>query len=125
MNNGCSIEVEEVLNEVYECLQKLDLSSIKSDDPIASGILDICEGVDKVIDNLSIETMQILADIKIDDLEFSEDINNMLNEFINIYNLLEPNFDPAFVKPISFPQNEKNLDKRRILLTIFDLLEGL
>jgi hypothetical protein len=125
VNNSYSIEIEEVLNEVYECLQKLDLSSIKSDDPIASGILDICEGVDKVIDNLSIETMQILADIKIDDLEFSEDINNMLNEFINIYNLLEPNFDSAFVKPISFSQNEKNLDKRRILLTIFDLLEGL
>ncbi|CAG8735181.1 407_t:CDS:2, partial [Funneliformis mosseae] len=124
VNNGCSIEVEEVLNEVYKYLQKFDLSSIKSDDPIASEILDICEGVDKVIDNLSIETMQILADIKIDDLEFSEDINNMLNEFINIYNLLESNFDPAFVKPISFSQNEKNLDKRRILLTIFDLLKG-
>ncbi|CAG8485934.1 6176_t:CDS:2, partial [Funneliformis caledonium] len=66
------IEVEEVLNEVHECLQRLDLSCIESDDPIASGILDISEGVDKVIDNLSIETKQILADFKINDLELFE-----------------------------------------------------
>lgn len=125
MNSGCSVEVEEVLNEIRGCLQRLELTSINSDDPIASGILDISEGVDNVSDILSAKTKQILTDVELNESEFSNDVNIMLDEFVNIYNLLGPDLDPALAAPISFPRNEYNLSKRRTLLTTFDLLEGL
>ncbi|CAG8674940.1 6759_t:CDS:2, partial [Ambispora gerdemannii] len=125
VNTGCSIEVEEVLNEVCECLEQLDLSSIDSNDPIASGILDVAEGVDGVADKLTVGTKEILNEVELTEPEFSEKTDAMLDEFINGYNLLGPDFDPALANPITFPRNENNLNTRRTLLTTFDLLEGL
>ena len=49
----------------------------------------------------------------------------MLDEFVDIYDSLGPDFDPARAEPIMFPRNVHDLDQRRTLLTTFDLLEGL
>ncbi|KAF0532433.1 hypothetical protein F8M41_011221 [Gigaspora margarita] len=125
VNAGCSMKVEGVLNEVRGCLEQLDLISIDSGDPIASGIIDISEGVDSVADKLLVETKQVLEEIELSEPEFSEKTITMLDEFINTYELLGPNFDPALVNPITFPRDENNLGEHRVLLTTFDLLEGL
>ncbi|CAG8787660.1 41317_t:CDS:2, partial [Gigaspora margarita] len=125
VNAGCSMKVEGVLNEVHRCLEQLDLTSIDSSDPIASGIIDISEGVDSVVDELSVETKQVLEEIELSELEFSEKIIRILDEFINTYELLEPNFDPVLGNSVTFPRDENNLDEHRVLLTTFDLLEGL
>ncbi|CAG8557779.1 12831_t:CDS:2 [Cetraspora pellucida] len=89
INIGRSIKVEEVLNEVRECLEQLDLSSIDSNDPIASGILDIAEGVDGMVDKLTIGTKEILNEAGLTEPEFSEKTDAMLDEFINGYSSLE------------------------------------
>ncbi|CAJ0847208.1 14448_t:CDS:2, partial [Entrophospora sp. SA101] len=125
VNIGRSFEIEEVIIEVRECLEQLDLSSIDSSDPIASGILDIAEGVDGVADKLTVGAKEILNEVELSEPGFSEKTDVMLDEFINGYSLLGPDFDPALANPISFPRDENNLGVRRILLTTFDLLEGL
>jgi hypothetical protein len=49
-------------------------------------------------------------------------MKTMVDEFIESYSRhLSPDFDPILVKPIHFPPVETN----RILMTVFDLLEGL
>ncbi|CAG8614570.1 19853_t:CDS:2, partial [Racocetra fulgida] len=104
------VEVEEVLNEVRECLEQLDLSSINPDDPIASGILDVAEGVDGVADELSIETKEVLNEAGLTEPEFSKTMDAMLDEFINGYSLFGSDFDPALANPITFPRDESNLN---------------
>ncbi|PKY17656.1 hypothetical protein RhiirB3_430315 [Rhizophagus irregularis] len=47
------------------------------DDPITSGILYISEGVDDVMNILSVETRQILADVELSEPEFSKDVNTL------------------------------------------------
>ncbi|PKY53044.1 hypothetical protein RhiirA4_471048 [Rhizophagus irregularis] len=126
MNNGCPpFEVKKVLKEVCGFLRQLDPTSVNSDDPIASGIIDVFEGVDNVMNILSTRTKNVLADVEVSEPEFSNDMNTMLDDFVNIYDLLGSDFDPVLADPITFPRNERDLDKRRILLTIFYLLEGL
>ncbi|CAJ0908354.1 4762_t:CDS:2, partial [Entrophospora sp. SA101] len=49
----------------------------------------------------------------------------MLDEFVSSYRKLRTDFDPALIRPIIFPQGEMILETRRILMTTFDLLEGL
>ncbi|CAJ0629341.1 7080_t:CDS:2 [Entrophospora sp. SA101] len=66
------MEIERVLNDVCGCLERLDLASIDSNNPIASGIVDIAEGVDKVVDELSEETKHILKEVELSKLDFSE-----------------------------------------------------
>lgn len=44
-----------MLNEVRGYLQRLDLTSIDSDDPIVSGILDVSEGKLCIINKLQFE----------------------------------------------------------------------
>ncbi|CAJ0630415.1 5192_t:CDS:2 [Entrophospora sp. SA101] len=72
VNSGHSMEIERVLNDVCGCLERLDLASIDSNNPIASGIVDIAEGVDKVVDELSEETKHILKEVELSKLDFSE-----------------------------------------------------
>ncbi|CAH1767194.1 952_t:CDS:2 [Entrophospora sp. SA101] len=105
------MEIERVLNDVCGCLERLDLASIDSNNPIASGIVDIAEGVDKVVDELSEETKHILKEVELSKLDFSEKTG--------------PEFDPALATPITFLQDEINLSACRILLMTYDLLEGL
>ncbi|CAG8557406.1 10652_t:CDS:10 [Cetraspora pellucida] len=84
------LKVKRVLNEVCRCLEQLNLTSIDSNDLIASRIIDISEEVDSVADKLLVETKQILKEIELSEPEFSEKMIMMLDEFINIYELLDP-----------------------------------
>ncbi|CAJ0635279.1 3859_t:CDS:10, partial [Entrophospora sp. SA101] len=44
---------------------------------------------------------------------------------IDLSGNLGPDFDPVFMGPIAFPHGEMTVETRRILMTVFDLLEGL
>ncbi|CAG8570255.1 6096_t:CDS:2, partial [Dentiscutata heterogama] len=103
VNTGCSMKVEGVLNKVCGYLEWLDLTSIDSSDPIASRIIDISKGVDSMADKLLVETKQVFEKIELSEPEFSEKMITMLDEFINTYELLGPNFNLALVNPIIFP----------------------
>lgn len=74
---------------------------------------------------LPVETKQVLQYVELSEPEFSDKMNTMLDEFVTIYDLLGPDFDPALAEPISFPRNVHDLGERRTLLTMFDLLDGL
>ncbi|CAG8543564.1 13389_t:CDS:2, partial [Gigaspora rosea] len=121
-NAGCSMKVEGVLNEVRGCLEQFDLTSIDSGDPIASRIIDISEGVDSVADELSVEMKQVLEEIELSEPEFLEKRSAC---WINL--LIHTSYwDPISIRnPVTFLQDENNLGERRVLLTTFDLLEGL
>ncbi|CAG8576680.1 4129_t:CDS:2 [Cetraspora pellucida] len=116
VNASCFMKVEGVLNEVHKCLEQLNLTSINSGNSIASGIINISEGVDSVADKLSVETKQVLEEIELSKPEFLEKTITMLDEFINMYKLLGSNFDPAFVNPITFLLDENNLGEHRELV---------
>jgi hypothetical protein len=49
----------------------------------------------------------------------------MIDDFVKTYMDLGPDFDPALMRPIAFPQEEIPVESRRTLMTVFDLLEGL
>ena len=56
---------------------------------------------------------------------FLNEANDMINEFIHMYQSLDAHFDIDLSDPITFPKNVIDLKNRRCLKTIFDLLEGL
>jgi len=56
---------------------------------------------------------------------FSNEANDMINEFIQMYHSLNAHFNVDLSYPITFPKNVKDLKNFRCLKTIFDLLEGL
>ena len=49
----------------------------------------------------------------------------IMDDFVSTYRDLGPDFDPVFMRPIAFPRGEMTVETRRILMTVFDLLEGL
>jgi len=56
---------------------------------------------------------------------FSNEANDMINEFIQMYHSLDDHFNVDLSDPITFPKNVKDLKNLRCLKSIFDLLEGL
>ena len=70
----------------------------------------------------------MLQDLRKVDLEtpnFSNEANDMINEFIQMYHSLDDHFDVDLSHAITFPKNVKDLKNFRCLKSIFDLLEGL
>ncbi|CAG8597054.1 11564_t:CDS:2 [Ambispora leptoticha] len=90
--------------EIVHHLERLDLASIKPEVPIASGIIDLSGNEDPFL---------------------SGQIGTMVDDFVSTYRDLRPDFDPVFMRPITFPQEEMPVESRRIVMTAFDLLEGL
>ncbi|PKY57579.1 hypothetical protein RhiirA4_478737 [Rhizophagus irregularis] len=111
--------------EIVQHLERLELSSINAENPIASGVIDLSDSGDLFTDLLSLETKQTLTNHTFHDDIFPEQINMMINDFENIYKDLPPNFDPSLMRPIVFPTEEIPIETRRTLMTTFDLLEGL
>ncbi|CAG8686311.1 10245_t:CDS:2, partial [Ambispora gerdemannii] len=99
--------------------------TIEPEAPIASGVVDLTGSGDTFANLLSLETRQFLTRHSFHNNEIPEQIGIMTNEFVSTYNDLSSDFDPVLMRPISFPQGEMTLETRRILMTVFDLLEGL
>lgn len=117
-----------VYNEINLGLQQLDPEEIDPKISIASGVIDVtAESEDPLAGLLSTETKRILTRYSFyDNYEIPnnniEPMKTMVDEFVESYRRhLSPDFDPVLVKPIRFPPVETN----RILMTVFDLLEGL
>ena len=125
VENNCLENNSIIFNEIINCLQQLDLKSIAPETPIASGVIDLLEINDPFAKLLSNNTKQILSHHDYNINEFLEQINIIITEFVNSYKDLGPNFDPALMKPISFPYKDIPIETQRILMTCFDLLEAL
>ncbi|CAG8496676.1 9705_t:CDS:2 [Dentiscutata heterogama] len=104
IHGECSKESLSVYTELFNILQHLDLGTIEPEIPIASGKRNkFYQGIHSVIMNFPTK----------------------LDEFVSSYSELRTDFDLALMLPISFPHGEMTLGTRRILITTFDLLEGL
>ena len=100
--------------EVIRHLERLDLASIRPEAPLASGVIDLSGSEDLFTILLSSRTKHILM---------HHTFHN--DDFVSTYRDLGPDFDPVFMRPIAFPRGEMTVETRRILMTVFDLLEGL
>ncbi|CAG8676243.1 4904_t:CDS:2, partial [Scutellospora calospora] len=125
IHGECSKESLSVYAELFNILQHLDLGTIEPEIPIASGVIDLTGNEDIFTKLLSLETKQILSRYSFRNNEFPNQIGAMLDEFVSSYSELRTDFDSALMRPISFPHGEMLLKTRRILMTTFDLLEGL
>ncbi|KAF0484552.1 hypothetical protein F8M41_022967 [Gigaspora margarita] len=125
IHGECSEESLSVYTELFNILQRLDLGTIEPEIPIASGVIDLTGNEDIFTKLLTLETKQILSRHSFRNNEFPNQIGAMLDEFVSSYSELRSDFDPALMRPISFPHGEMTLGTRRILMTTFDLLEGL
>ncbi|CAJ0750204.1 13816_t:CDS:2 [Entrophospora sp. SA101] len=103
----------------------LDLETIELEILIVSRVIDLTRNEDLFTKLLSFGTKQILSKHSFRNNEFPNQIGAMLDEFVSSYRKLRTDFDPALIRPIIFPQGEMILETRRILMTTFDLLEGL
>lgn len=56
---------------------------------------------------------------------FSNEANDMINEFIHMYQSLDAHYNLRLVRPISFPKVKLENENFDCLITIYDLLEGL
>ncbi|CAJ0840137.1 769_t:CDS:2 [Entrophospora sp. SA101] len=121
----CSEDSLSVYTEVVNILQRLDLGTIEVKTPIASGVIDLTGSEDPFVKLLSFGAKQILSRHSFHTTKLPNQISTMLNEFVSSYSDFRIDFDPALMQPISFPQGEVSLETRRILMTTFDLLEGL
>ncbi len=111
--------------EVVHHLEQLDLSLIKPKIPLASGVIDLSSSEDIFTSLLSLKTKKILIHHTFHNDKFPEQINMMMDDFVSTYKDLGHNFDPVFMRSITFPQGEILLESRCILMMVFDLLEGL
>ncbi len=111
--------------EVIRHLEQLDLASIRPEVPLASGVIDLSGSEDSFTSLLSLRIKQILMQHTFHNDEFPGQINIMMDDFVSTYRDLGPDFDPVFMRPIAFPQGEMTVESRRIVMTVFDLLEGL
>ncbi|CAG8547347.1 8531_t:CDS:10 [Ambispora leptoticha] len=125
IENGCSDTIMVAYTEIIRHLEQLDLTSIRPEVPIASGVIDLSGGEDPFTNLLSLRAKQILTLHTFHNDEFPEQIKIMMDDFVNTYKDLGPDFDPVFMRPIAFPRGEIPVASRRILMTVFDLLEGL
>ncbi|CAJ0750205.1 13817_t:CDS:2, partial [Entrophospora sp. SA101] len=101
------------------------LETIELEILIVSRVIDLTRNEDLFTKLLSFGTKQILSKHSFRNNEFPNQIGAMLDEFVSSYRKLRTDFDPALIRPIIFPQGEMILETRRILMTTFDLLEGL
>ena len=111
--------------EVVLHLEQLDLSLIRPEIPIASGVIYLSGSKDLFTNLLLFKTKQILAHHTFHNDKFSEQINMMIDNFVSTYKDLGPNFDPVLMRPIAFSQKEIPIESKCTLMTVFDLLEGL
>lgn len=49
----------------------------------------------------------------------------MLEEFMDMFDLLDADFDPILIDNLTFPKHLNDMDKRRCLKTMLNLLNGL
>ncbi|KAF0433741.1 hypothetical protein F8M41_004994 [Gigaspora margarita] len=125
IHGECSEESLSVYTELFNILQCLDLETIEPEIPIASGVINLTGNEDIFTKLLTLKMKQILSRHSFCNNEFSNQIGAMLDEFVSSYSELRTDFDPALMRPISFPYREMILGTRCILITTFDLLEGL
>nr|CAG8644463.1 6625_t:CDS:2 [Entrophospora candida] len=125
IENGCSDTIMLAYTEVIRHLERLDLASIRPEAPLASGVIDLSGSEDPFTNLLSSRTKQILMHHTFHNDDFPGEINMMMDDFVSTYRDLGPDFDPVFMGPIAFPHGEMTVETRRILMTVFDLLEGL
>ncbi|CAG8530490.1 6073_t:CDS:10 [Funneliformis mosseae] len=124
IKNSCLDSIMIAYTEVIHHLQQLDLLSIRPEVPIASGVIDL-SGSKDLFTNLLLRIKQILTHYTFHNERIPEQINIMIDDFIKTYKDLRPDFDLVFIRPIAFPQEEIPVESKRILMTVFDLLEEL
>ncbi|RIB22681.1 hypothetical protein C2G38_2243170 [Gigaspora rosea] len=125
IHGKCSEKSLGVYTELFNILQCLDLETIEPEIPIASGVIDLTENENIFTKLLTLETKLILSRHSFHNNEFPNQIGAILDEFVSLYSKLRTDFNPALMRPISFPYREMTLRTRCILITTFDLLEGL
>ncbi|CAG8569673.1 2473_t:CDS:2 [Dentiscutata heterogama] len=125
LRNSCSEATMVAYTEIVRHLERLDLATIKPEVPLASGIIDLSGNEDPFVNLLSSRSKQILMHHEFGNNEFPGEIKFMVDDFVDTYKDLRPDFDPVLMRPIAFPRGEMSIESRRILMTVFDLLEGL
>ncbi|CAG8656747.1 7508_t:CDS:2, partial [Acaulospora morrowiae] len=103
IENGCSNTIMLAYTEVICHLERLDLASIRSEAPLVSGIIDLSDSEDPFTNLLPLRTKQILMHHTFYNDDFPGEINMM----------------------IALPHGKMTVETRHILMTVFDLLEGL
>ncbi|CAG8727943.1 3643_t:CDS:2, partial [Dentiscutata heterogama] len=110
--------------EIVHHLERLDLATIKPEVPLASGIIDLFGNKDLFVNLLLSRSKQILMHHEFGNNEFPGEIKFMVDDFVDTYKDLKPDFDPVLMRPIAFLRGEMSIESRRILMTVFNLLEG-
>ncbi|CAG8791920.1 5489_t:CDS:2, partial [Gigaspora rosea] len=124
LGNSCSEATMVAYTEIVCHLERLDPAMIKPEVPLASGIIDLSGNEDPFVNLLSSRSKQILMHHEFGNNEFPGEIKFMVDDFVDTYKDLRPDFDPVLMRPIAFPRGEMSIESRRILMAVFDLLEG-
>ncbi|CAG8791651.1 20976_t:CDS:2 [Cetraspora pellucida] len=125
LGNSCSEATIVAYIEIVRHLECLDPAMIKPEVPLASGIINLSRNEDPFVNLLSSRSKQILMHHKFGNNEFLGEIKFMVDDLVDTYKDLKPDFDPVLMRPIAFLQGEMSIESRRILMAVFDLLEGL
>ncbi|CAG8804374.1 9871_t:CDS:2, partial [Gigaspora margarita] len=125
LGNSCSEATMVACTKIVCHLERLDPATIKPEVPLASGIIDLSGNEDQFVNLLSSRSKQILMHHEFSNNEFPGEIKFIVDDFVDMYKDLRPDFDPVLMRPIAFPRGEMSIESRRILMTVFDLLEGL
>ncbi|CAG8839001.1 1657_t:CDS:1, partial [Gigaspora margarita] len=106
LENDCSETTLVAYTEIVRYLERLDLAIIKPEVPIASGIIDLFRNEDPFVNLLSFRSKQILMYHEFGNNEFPGEIKFMVDDFVDTYKDLRPDFDPVLMRPIAFPRGK-------------------
>ncbi|CAG8646953.1 10606_t:CDS:1, partial [Dentiscutata heterogama] len=97
IENGCKESTIVAYTEIIHYLERLDLTIIKPEVSLVSGIIDLSRNEDLFANLLLFRSKQILIYYKFDNNEFLGKIKFIVNDFVNMYKDLRPDFDPVLM----------------------------
>ncbi|CAG8655361.1 14059_t:CDS:10, partial [Cetraspora pellucida] len=125
LGNSCSEATIIAYIEIVHHLERLDLATIKPEVPLASGIIDLSGNEDPFVNLLSSRSKQILMHHEFGNNKFLGEIKFMMDDFVDTYKDLRPDFDPVISLIKSISNSRRHIWSLRPLLTEDDYSENL
>ncbi|CAG8733893.1 10973_t:CDS:2 [Racocetra persica] len=95
--NSCSEATIVTYTKIVRHLEHLDPATIKPEVPLASGIIDLSRNDDPFVNLLLSRSKEILMHHEFGNNEFLGEIKFMVDDFVDMYKDLRPDFDPVLM----------------------------
>ena len=126
METSCSRKDRIVYKAVWTLLTQVDITEIRPNDPLASGVLDLTKLGDSHMGQLKEDVVKLLtASVFVKEVNLPNEAQQLLDEFVDSYKHLGTKFRLSDMDGISFPVGIKNPQLKADMGMLWSVLNGL